>query len=86
MSGIGLARGKSDRINEQTLKAAAEISKRQPRLAFYSPVASVILNYWKNLVPRYSISEELAKIVEKELELRWPNLSKRARRLVRRSR
>lgn len=81
-----MARGKSDRINESILKAAAEISRRQPRLAFYSPMASVILNYWKNLIPRYSMSEELSKIVENELELRWPNLSKKAKRLIRRRR
>jgi len=67
-----------ERINEKLLKQAVKAAQRQPRLAFYSPVAACILNYWKSAVPRFSISEFLASIVEKELAKKWPKLYKTA--------
>ena len=67
-----------EKIDERLLKQAVKAAQRQPRLAFYSPVAACILNYWKSAVPRFSISEFLAGIVEKELAKRWPKLYKTA--------
>lgn len=68
------------RVDEKFWRLAVESAKRQPRLAFYSPVASAVLNYWKNVIPRFSISDLLAKIVEKEIASKWPQLYIRARK------
>ncbi len=68
------------RVDEKFWRMAIEGARRQPRLAFYSPVASAVLNYWKNVIPRFSISDLLAKIVEKEIAARWPQLYIRAKR------
>lgn len=68
------------RVDEKFWRMAIESARRQPRLAFYSPIASAVLNYWKNVIPRFSISDLLAKIVEKEIAARWPQLYIRARR------
>lgn len=68
------------KVDEKFWKMAIESAKRQPRLAFYSPIASAVLNYWKNVIPRFSISDLLAKIVEKEIATRWPQLYIRAKR------
>jgi len=66
------------KIDEKVLRQAVKAAQRQPRLAFYSPVAACILNYWKSAVPRFSMSEFLANIVEKELAKRWPKLYRMA--------
>ncbi|MCF8884889.1 MAG: hypothetical protein QXK95_05110 [Nitrososphaerota archaeon] len=66
------------KIEEKYWKLAIETAKKQPRLAFYSPVASAVLNYWKNIIPRFSISDFLAKIVERDIESRWSQLYNRA--------
>lgn len=68
------------KVDEKFWRLAIESAKKQPRLAFYSPVASVILNYWKNIIPRFSISDLLAKIVEKEVASKWPHLYIRAKK------
>lgn len=68
------------KVEERFWRQAVEAALRQPRLAFYSPVASAVLNYWKNIIPRFSISELLAKIVEKEIASRWPQLYMRAKK------
>ena len=73
---------KREKIDDKLLREAVATAKRQPRLAFYSPVASAILNYWKSTIPRFSISELLAAIVEKELAKRWPQLYKRAKEML----
>lgn len=73
---------KKEKIDDKLLKEAIATAKRQPRLAFYSPVASAVLNYWKSSIPRFSISELLAAIVEKELARRWPQLHKRAKEML----
>jgi len=70
----------SKRIDEKFWRLAIENAKRQPRLAFYSPIASAVLNYWKNIIPRFSMSDLLAKIIEKEIASRWPQLYVRARK------
>ena len=67
-----------EKIDEKLLKQAVKAAQRQPRLAFYSPVAACILNYWKSAVPRFSMSEFLAAVVEKELAKRWPKLYRMA--------
>jgi len=67
-----------EKIDEMLLRRAVKAAQRQPRLAFYSPVAACILNYWKSAVPRFSMSEFLAGVVEKELAKRWPRLYKMA--------
>lgn len=74
---------KKVKVNDRLLKEALKSAIEQPRLAFYSPVASCIMNYWKSVVPRFSISEFLSEIVEKELSRRWPQLYKRAERALR---
>ena len=65
-------------VDKALLKEAVKMAAKQPRLAFYSPVASCVLNYWKSVVPRFSISEFLASIVERELAKAWPQLYQRA--------
>ena len=67
-----------EKIDEKLLKQAVRAAQRQPRLAFYSPVAACILNYWKSAVPRFSMSEFLAGVVERELAKRWPKLYRMA--------
>lgn len=71
-------RKSKEKIDEKLLKQAVKAAQRQPRLAFYSPVAACILNYWKSAVPRFSMSEFLAAVVEKELAKRWPKLYRMA--------
>ncbi len=80
--GRKMGRRSENKVDEGVLRDAVEVALKQPRLAFYSPVASVVLNYWKNIVPRFSMSEVLAAIVERELSKRWPNLYKRAREIL----
>ncbi|MCS7132231.1 MAG: hypothetical protein N3F65_01510 [Nitrososphaeria archaeon] len=65
-------------VDERLFKEAVRIAEKQPRIAFYSPVSSCILNYWKNVVPRFSISEFLAQLVEYELAKIWPQLYNKA--------
>ncbi|MEM2036414.1 MAG: hypothetical protein QXG21_02540, partial [Candidatus Caldarchaeum sp.] len=62
-----------NKIDDKILKQSVDYAKKQPRLAFYSPVATAVFNYRKNVIPRYSISEELADIVEKALKDRYPS-------------
>lgn len=69
-------------VNKKLIMDAVDSALKQPRLAFYSPLAASIFNYWKNTLPRYSISEELAKIVEAEVKRRWPDLCKVAMQLI----
>jgi len=74
-----MPRGRSkEKIDEGLLKQAVKAARRQPRLAFYSPVAACIMNYWKSAVPRFSMSEFLAGVVERELARRWPKLYRMA--------
>jgi len=70
--------GRNKRIDENLFKEAVKAAMKQPRLAFYSPISSCILNYWKSAIPRFSISEFLARIVERELARAWPQLYKRS--------
>lgn len=75
---------KRQAIDERALREAVKAAVEQPRLAFYSPLASAVLNYWKNTRPRYSISSELSKIVEEEVKKRWPQLANKASSLLKR--
>jgi len=68
----------NEKVDEKLLKQAVKAAQRQPRLAFYSPVAACILNYWKSAVPRFSMSEFLAGVVKRELAKRWPKLYRMA--------
>ncbi|MCS7138004.1 MAG: hypothetical protein NZ941_06515 [Candidatus Caldarchaeum sp.] len=71
-----------EKIDEKALRKSVEYAKKQPRLAFYSPLAAAVLNYKKNTVPRYSMSDELSKIVEASLKQTYPSLTSRAKRLL----
>ncbi|MCD6313211.1 MAG: hypothetical protein J7L79_05335 [Thaumarchaeota archaeon] len=71
-------------IDERLFKEAVRRAAAQPRLAFYSPVASCVLNYWKSAVPRFSISEFLAKVIEREIARAWPQLYEKAVKELRR--
>ncbi|MEM0349709.1 MAG: hypothetical protein QXD24_05980 [Candidatus Caldarchaeum sp.] len=73
---------KQDQINNNQLRKSVEQAMRQPRLAFYSPLSAAVMNYWKNAVPRYSISDELAKIVESALVKKYPELTKRVMKMM----
>lgn len=75
-----------EKVDEKLFREAVRRAMNQPRLAFYSPVASCILNYWKSAVPRFSMSEFLARIVERELARAWPKLYRRAIRSLKSSR
>jgi hypothetical protein len=75
--------GRAEKVDEKLFKEAVRRALSQPRLAFYSPVASCVLNYWKSAVPRFSISEFLARVVEREIAKAWPRLYERAERELR---
>lgn len=78
-------RGRSSglkKVDEKLFREAVKRAVAQPRLAFYSPVASCVLNYWKSAVPRFSISDFLARIVEREVAKAWPKLYEKARKEV----
>lgn len=64
---------------------ARAVARRQPRVTFYSPLSSLVLNYLKNVTPRFSISDEVAKIVESELNRRYPELFGLGKRALRAS-
>jgi hypothetical protein len=85
VEGEAVARGKRQRvaIDRRALVLAAQTAKRQPRITFYSPASSVILNYLKNTRPRFSISDEVAGIVESELARKYPELISFVKRMVR---
>jgi hypothetical protein len=69
-------------IDKKAIALSIEQGKKQPRVAFYSPSSSIILNYLKNTRPRFSISEEVASIVEAELNRRYPLLSSYIKRAL----
>ncbi|MCD6235840.1 MAG: hypothetical protein J7J94_02445 [Thaumarchaeota archaeon] len=71
-------KAKNKSVDEKLFREAVKTAVKQPRLAFYSPVASCVLNYWKSVVPRFSISEFLAEVVERELAKAWPQLYKKS--------
>ncbi len=85
VEGEAAVRGKRQKfaIDRKALVLAAQTAKRQPRITFYSPTSSVILNYLKNTRPRFSISDEVAGIVESELARKYPELISFVRRMVR---
>jgi len=85
-SGQTKRRGNLKGVDEKLFREAVKMAEKQPRLAFYSPVASCILNYWKSAVPRFSISEFLAQIVERELARAWPQLYNKALKNLKRRR
>jgi hypothetical protein len=70
-------------IEKEILKNAIKIAKSNPRIAFYSPLSSAVFNYIKSITPRYSISNEIAKIVEKELSRKYPKLTNEVKKLLR---
>ncbi len=70
-------------IDKEILKNAIKIAKSNPRIAFYSPLSSAVFNYIKSVTPRYSISNEIAKIVEKELSKKYPKLINETKKLLR---
>jgi hypothetical protein len=69
-------------INKDILKNVVKIAKSNPRIAFYSPISSAVFNYIKSVTPRYSISNEIAKIVEKELSKKYPKLVNEVKKLL----
>ncbi len=70
-------------VDKKALVLARQAAKRQPRITFYSPLSSLVLNYLKNVTPRFSISDEVARIVESELARRYPELVSAGRRSLR---
>lgn len=70
-------------VDEKILRQAVEQALKQPRLAFYSPLAAGILNYRKSVIPRYSISDEIAKIVEAALRKKYPALTQKTKNVLR---
>ncbi|MEM0442790.1 MAG: hypothetical protein QXS57_02750 [Candidatus Caldarchaeum sp.] len=77
---------RQEHVDEKMLKTAVKQAIKQPRLAFYSPLASGILNYRKSVIPRYSISDELATIVESALSEKYPALTAKAKKLLTKAR
>ncbi|MEM2080475.1 MAG: hypothetical protein QW104_07315 [Nitrososphaerota archaeon] len=75
---------KQEKLNKKFLAEAVKLAMKQPRLTFYSPLSAAVFNYRKSLLPRYSISDEIAKIIEAEVRRRWPELSKIVERLLKR--
>ncbi len=73
---------RSEQIDEKILRLSVKQALKQPRLTFYSPLAAAILNYRKNMIPRYSISDELAKTVEAALRQKYPTLTAKSRKML----
>ncbi|MEM0381600.1 MAG: hypothetical protein QW059_03380 [Nitrososphaerota archaeon] len=73
-------------VDKKSLILARQAAKRQPRITFYSPLSSLVLNYLKNVTPRFSISDEVARIVESELARRYPELAATGKKILRLSR
>ncbi|MDJ0273992.1 MAG: hypothetical protein NYU90_02165 [Aigarchaeota archaeon] len=69
-------------IDKKVLQVSVSQAVSQPRLAFYSPVAAAVLNYLKNTQPRFSISSELARLVEADLARRYPLLVSHVKRAL----
>ncbi|MCS7126864.1 MAG: hypothetical protein NZ953_00510 [Thaumarchaeota archaeon] len=69
-----------EEVDRRLAAVALSQALAQPRLALYSPLSSAILNYLKSTTPRFSISKELAKLVEAELSKRYPVLASYMRR------
>ncbi|MCS7142905.1 MAG: hypothetical protein NZ920_03805 [Aigarchaeota archaeon] len=83
--GRGAVKGEGAEKKEGDLKVLAlsiDYAMRQPRIAFYSPLSSALLNYLKSVTPRFSISEEVARLVEAELIRRYPVLGVKIRRML----
>ncbi len=74
---------KKNVVNDKILRQAVEQALKQPRIAFYSPLAAGILNYRKSVIPRYSISDEIAKIVESALRKKYPELAQKTKNALR---
>jgi hypothetical protein len=70
-------------VDKKALVLARQAARRQPRITFYSPLSSLVLNYLKNVTPRFSISDEVARIVESELARRYPELVSAGKRSLR---
>lgn len=70
-------------LDKKALVLARQVARRQPRITFYSPLSSFVLNYLKSVTPRFSISDEVARIVESELARRYPELVGVGRRSLR---
>ncbi len=77
---------KQEKINKKFLTEAIKLAVKQPRLTFYSPLSAAIFNYRKSLLPRYSISDEIAKIIEAEVRKKWPELSKTVEKILKQKR
>lgn len=75
-------RSEKGTIDKDILKNVVKIAKSNPRIAFYSPISSAVFNYIKSVTPRYSISNEIAKIVEKELSKKYPKLVNEVKKLL----
>lgn len=69
-------------VDEKVLSLSVDYAMRQPRIAFYSPFCAAILNYIKSVTPRFSISEEVAKIVEVDLMRRYPIIGGRVKKML----
>ena len=80
--GRGTGVGGKTQIDRKAVLVSVSQAVSQPRLAFYSPVAAAVLNYLKNTQPRFSISSELAKLVEAELAKRYPFLFSHVKRAL----
>ncbi len=80
--GRGTVEGSRTQIDRKAVMVSVSQALSQPRLAFYSPVAAALLNYLKNTQPRFSISSELAKLVEAELAKRYPLLFSHVKRAL----
>ncbi|MEN3047757.1 MAG: hypothetical protein ABDH63_03130 [Candidatus Caldarchaeales archaeon] len=73
-------RSGKEEVDRKLAAVAVSQALAQPRLALYSPLASAVLNYLKSATPRFSISRELARLVEAELSKKYPVLASYMRR------
>ncbi len=80
--GRGAEAATKAQIDRRAVMVSVSQAVAQPRLAFYSPVSAAVLNYLKNTQPRFSISNELAKLVEAELAKRYPLLFSHVKRAL----
>ena len=76
---IGIS-SKSGNINHKALDEAVNgaVSNRQT-IAIWSPEISAVLWYLKKTTPEFSISEEARGLLDKELQITYPELYRLAK-------
>ena len=69
-------------VNADVFSSVVSDAIDNPRLTFWSPKAAAVLRYLKKTIPEFSISSEIAKLVEEAVRNRYPDLWSEAEKVV----